>query len=170
MPHSLSDITESHSSPSSAGSFVDFGQEQLTSQRQDPTHRKGPTTVFFGFQVQPFFSTWGRKLSLGLIGLLLLLFSWTWWGAGAKLDPYTETVLSLSGEVSHGASLFALNCAACHGEEANGRVGPSLRGVSSRRSERFIIQQVTSGNTPPMPQFQPDPQEMADLISYLNTL
>ncbi|MCJ2543783.1 cytochrome c [Synechococcus bigranulatus str. 'Rupite'] len=120
--------------------------------------------------MQPFFSAWGRKLSLGLIALLLLLFSWSWWGVGAKLDPYTETVLGLSGEVSHGASLFALNCAACHGEEADGRVGPSLRGVSRRRSERFIIQQVTSGNTPPMPQFQPDPQEMADLISYLKTL
>jgi hypothetical protein len=33
-----------------------------------------------------------------------------------------------------------------------------------------MIQQVTGGNTPPMPQFQPDPQEMADLIEYLKTL
>ncbi|MGQ9838006.1 MAG: c-type cytochrome [Cyanobacteriota bacterium] len=164
MPHSLSDITEPHSSPSSPATFVGFGQEQL------PLQEKSPKAVFPGFWVHFFFSAWGKRLGLGLLGLLLLLFSLTLWGAATRLDPYTESVLNLQGDVSHGASLFALNCAACHGEEANGRVGPSLRGVSSRRSERFIIQQVTSGNTPPMPQFQPDPQEMADLISYLKTL
>ncbi|MFS8859056.1 c-type cytochrome [Synechococcus sp. B60.1] len=105
---------------------------------------------------------------MAVVGLTIL--TWIWLAAGAGLDPYTEAVLSLEGQPSHGASLFALNCAACHGEEADGRVGPSLRGVSSRRSDRFIIHQVTSGKTPPMPQFQPDPQEMADLLSYLKTL
>ncbi len=85
-------------------------------------------------------------------------------------DPYVSAVLQLQGESGRGASLFALNCAACHGEEGTGRVGPNLHGVQNRRSDRSIIEQVTSGNTPPMPQFQPDPQAMADLISYLKTL
>ncbi|NJL98951.1 MAG: cytochrome c [Synechococcaceae cyanobacterium RM1_1_27] len=85
-------------------------------------------------------------------------------------DPYADAVLQLHGEAARGASLFALNCAACHGEEGSGRVGPNLHGVQNRRSDRSIIEQVTSGNTPPMPQFQPDTQAMADLISYLKTL
>ncbi|MEN9231732.1 MAG: cytochrome c [Thermostichus sp. DG02_5_bins_236] len=162
MPHSLSDITESHSSPSSPGSLVDFGQERLQSQQR--------LQPFFRFWKQLFTGNWTKKIRWGLISLGLVVLTWAWLGAGAKLDPYTESVLNLQGQANHGASLFALNCAACHGEEADGRVGPSLRGVSSRRSERFIIHQVTSGNTPPMPQFQVDPQEMADLLSYLNTL
>jgi hypothetical protein len=33
-----------------------------------------------------------------------------------------------------------------------------------------LIQQITSGQTPPMPKFQASPQEMADLLSYLKTL
>jgi hypothetical protein len=42
--------------------------------------------------------------------------------------------------------------------------------VSSRRSPLSLIDQVTSGNTPPMPKFQASPAEMADLLSYLKTL
>lgn len=170
MPNSLSDITESHSSLSSSPSFAGSGQEPSALQDKNKVKEKSLKAVFPDSWVRPLFSTWGKRLGLGLLGLLLLLLLWTLWGAGTRLDPYTESVLKLQGDVSHGASLFALNCAACHGEEADGRVGPSLRGVGSRRSERFIIHQVTSGKTPPMPQFQPDPQEMADLISYLKTL
>ncbi len=99
-------------------------------------------------------------LALG-IGLL---------GLKPPSDPYVAAVLSATGDVHRGETLFELNCAACHGTGGTGRVGPSLIRVGERRSERFMIQQVTGGNTPPMPQFQPDPQEMADLIEYLKTL
>jgi hypothetical protein len=37
--------------------------------------------------------------------------------------------------------------------------------ISKRKSPHSPIEQVTSGNTPPMTQFQPSPQEMADLLS-----
>jgi mono/diheme cytochrome c family protein len=63
-----------------------------------------------------------------------------------------------------------MNCIACHGEWADGDVGPSLRNVSERLSSRRLIHQVVSGETPPMPQFQPDPEAMADLLSYLKKL
>jgi hypothetical protein len=33
-----------------------------------------------------------------------------------------------------------------------------------------LIQQVVSGNTPPMPQFQPEAKDMADLLEYLEQL
>jgi mono/diheme cytochrome c family protein len=107
---------------------------------------------------------WG--LTLVLLGIIVCI---TLQGL-AKPDPYIRLVEELPGRATYGASLFALNCADCHGIEGNGKVGPSLRNLQTRRSDTFIIHQVTSGQTPPMPQFQPSPQEMADLLAYLKSL
>ncbi|MEA5580630.1 cytochrome c [Nodularia harveyana UHCC-0300] len=85
-------------------------------------------------------------------------------------DPYVKNVLSLQGDSVQGHAIFQINCAVCHGLEANGLVGPSLQGVSKRKSKYQLIRQVISGETPPMPKFQPSVQEMADLLSYLETL
>ena len=49
-------------------------------------------------------------------------------------------------------------------------MGPNLHGVKARKNDRQLIQQVVSGQTPPMPRFQPEPQAMADLLAYLHTL
>lgn len=87
-----------------------------------------------------------------------------------RVEPYTREVLSLTGNPAQGNAIFQMNCAGCHGPLADGRVGPSLLSVSSRKSKAKLIHQVISGQTPPMPQFQPSPQEMADLLSYLETL
>jgi hypothetical protein len=54
--------------------------------------------------------------------------------------------------------------------EADGLVGPSLQDVSKRKSRYKLIHQVISGETPPMPKFQPSVQEMSDLLSYLESL
>lgn len=85
-------------------------------------------------------------------------------------DPYVRDVLARSGDATQGHAIFQMNCAVCHGLMADGRVGPSLKAVSNRKSQRALIEQVISGKTPPMPQFQPSPQEMADLLSYLESL
>lgn len=85
-------------------------------------------------------------------------------------DPYVQSVLALEGDQERGHSIFQMNCAVCHGIEATGEVGPSLLGVSARKSQVRLIKQVVSGKTPPMPQFQPAPQEMADLLKYLESL
>lgn len=85
-------------------------------------------------------------------------------------DPYTDHVLGLRGDLVQGQVIFQLNCAGCHGADADGRVGPSLHHVASRKSRVGLIKQVTSGQTPPMPQFQPTVQEMADLLTYLESL
>jgi mono/diheme cytochrome c family protein len=87
-----------------------------------------------------------------------------------RADPYDESVLSLSGDAARGEVIFQQNCAICHGVDASGWVGPNLHHVASRRSRKGLIHQVTSGKTPPMPQFQPAPQEMADLLKYLEQL
>ncbi|HZG39409.1 MAG TPA: cytochrome c [Nodosilinea sp.] len=85
-------------------------------------------------------------------------------------DPYVHQVLSLAGNGSRGEAIFKLNCAVCHGLRATGEVGPKLVGVSDHMTKVGLIKQVISGQTPPMPQFQPEPQDMADLLLYLEKL
>jgi mono/diheme cytochrome c family protein len=85
-------------------------------------------------------------------------------------DPYLQSVLPLSGDPERGHAIFEINCAGCHGIYATGDVGPSLENLSRHKSDRMIIHQVISGETPPMPKFQPKPQDMADLLSYLKRL
>lgn len=85
-------------------------------------------------------------------------------------DPYIHEVLALQGDSSRGEAIFRMNCAVCHGLEANGEVGPKLLGVSDHKTKVGLIKQVISGQTPPMPQFQPDPRDMADLLDYLERL
>lgn len=101
-----------------------------------------------------------------LIVLLAVLGFYQW----QISDPYIKTVISLTGNSVQGHAIFQMNCSGCHGIEAQGRVGPTLENISKRKSQVSLINQVISGNTPPMPQFQPSPQEMADLLSYLEKL
>ncbi|MFZ4666322.1 MAG: c-type cytochrome [Prochlorotrichaceae cyanobacterium] len=104
-----------------------------------------------------------------LIGTIVAL-AWFGFQYMQMRDPYIQLVLAESGNPSQGAAIFQINCAGCHGIQADGLVGPSLHGVKDRKSTLKLIQQVVSGQTPPMPQFQPNPQEMADLLSYLTRL
>ena len=85
-------------------------------------------------------------------------------------DPYIKNVLSLIGDPEKGHAIFQMNCAGCHDRDFNSQVGPNLHKVSQRKSDIDLIQQVIGGQTPPMPQFQPSPQEMADLLGYLEQL
>lgn len=85
-------------------------------------------------------------------------------------DPYIKAVLSLEGDSTRGNAIFEINCAGCHGGEADGSVGPSLQHIAKHKSQVSLINQVITGKTPPMPKFQPSYQEMADLLSYLEKL
>ncbi|GET40129.1 c-type cytochrome [Microseira wollei] len=108
----------------------------------------------------------GTSLAVLLIILLANLGVRQW----QLQDPYIKHVLSLTGDPIRGHAIFQMNCSGCHGLQADGRVGPSLQGVSKHKSKIGLIHQVTSGETPPMPQFKPNPQDMADLLSYLEEL
>ncbi|MGB8699664.1 MAG: cytochrome c [Thermosynechococcaceae cyanobacterium] len=105
-------------------------------------------------------------LALSAIAILIAIGSYYW----QRMDPYIQQVFVLQGDANRGHSIFQLNCAGCHGTLAEGKVGPSLRGVAHRRSQLSLVQQVISGKTPPMPKFQASPSEMADLLSYLKSL
>lgn len=119
--------------------------------------------------IQP--NNWWQQLWKIFAALIListvLLFS-TYWEQGK--NPYCQEVLALEGNISQGRDIFQINCAACHGVTANGNVGPSLRNIATRKSKTELIEQVVSGNTPPMPKFKPSSQEMADLLSFLEKI
>lgn len=102
--------------------------------------------------------------AVACIVLLLVLLP------SAHRDPYSQATLMLNGSAENGGRLFRLNCAGCHGLAAQGLVGPNLHGVTRRKNDRQLIQQVVSGRTPPMPRFQPAPQDMADLLAFLHLL
>lgn len=85
-------------------------------------------------------------------------------------NPYERDVLSIGGSLPAGQELFNANCSACHGTEADGWVGPNLHKVKSRKSDLALIRQVTSGKTPPMPKFELNERQMADLLSYLKSI
>lgn len=105
-----------------------------------------------------------------IVILIAIIVAVVGWLMRPPIDVYTQSVLNLSGDPVQGRSIFVMNCVACHGQWANGKVGPNLHGVSDRKSDAKLIQQVVSGETPPMPQFQPSSQDMADLLSYLKQL
>ncbi|MEC4807053.1 MAG: cytochrome c [Jaaginema sp. PMC 1080.18] len=85
-------------------------------------------------------------------------------------DPYIQNVLNVKGDPVRGEAIFETNCAGCHGLAGVGQVGPRLTNISKHKSQYNLIQQVISGQTPPMPKFQPEPEDMADLLQYLEQL
>jgi mono/diheme cytochrome c family protein len=112
-----------------------------------------------------------QRLALIALAVLLILFLAIFSVHMVRVsDPYIKSVLSLTADPVQGQAIFQMNCAGCHGWLADGSVGPSLQGVSKRKSRYGLIHQVISGETPPMPQFQPGVKEMADLLSYLENL
>ncbi len=114
-------------------------------------------------------SSWQAGMAIA-VTCIVLAAATLLWILRPPLDPYSQSVLNLAGDPTQGRSIFVMNCVACHGQWATGKVGPNLHGVSDRKSDAKLIQQVVSGETPPMPQFQPSPQDMADLLSYLKQL
>ncbi len=114
---------------------------------------------------------WAQRLILAVILLALLVgigILGNYWHQIS--DPYVREVLSLQGDTSKGHAIFQINCVGCHGLQTYDNVGPSLHNVAKRKSKVEIIYQVVSGKTPPMPKFQPNSQEMADLLSYLEQI
>jgi mono/diheme cytochrome c family protein len=112
-------------------------------------------------------------LKLGLLVLAIVLsIAVIFWGIRwvQSSDPYVRSVLVAQGDRTRGHAIFQMNCTGCHGFSADGKVGPSLKRVSDRKSRIDLIYQVTTGRTPPMPQFLPESQDMADLLAYLESL
>ena len=103
---------------------------------------------------------------ISLIIVLILLFMIITKENSLFIDKTND----LKGSVENGKNLFKMNCVGCHGITARGLVGPDLLSVTERLKDSQIINQVLEGRTPPMPSFEMEPQNMADLLSYLHTL
>ncbi len=85
-------------------------------------------------------------------------------------NKFVIETIGLNGSVEEGDALFKINCVGCHGITARGLVGPDLHSVTQRLNDKEIIKQVTGGLTPPMPSFEIDPVNMANLLKYLHSL
>jgi ubiquinol-cytochrome c reductase cytochrome b subunit len=94
-----------------------------------------------------------------------------------KLTPENGDVVDSAPDFAvEGAVIFQKNaCGGCHSVNGvGGRIGPSLNGLSGRRSEAWVIQhfqnpQMMSPKTP-MPAYKFSPVEMQNVVSYLFTL
>ncbi len=105
-----------------------------------------------------------------IVSLISLIFAVFFYLNKGEKSNFIIKTLELNGSVKEGYSLFKMNCVGCHGITARGLVGPDLHSITQRLNDKEIIKQVTEGLTPPMPSFEIDPQNMANLLQYLNTL
>jgi len=108
-------------------------------------------------------------ITLIIVVLLATTLMGSWYLSQAS-SPYLQEVLTLSGNLNRGKAIFQANCGVCHGLNGQGNIGPNLATVSQRKSRIQLIEQVIGGKTPPMPKFQPNVQDMADLLVYLESL
>ena len=72
----------------------------------------------------------------------------------------------------HGASIYAANCAACHGQAGEGGVGPALIGISSRYQAADIEARIREPSGI-MPRLYPRPlsaQDVQDVAGYVVSL
>ena len=105
-----------------------------------------------------------------IVILISLIFAIFFYLNQDEQKTYILKTLELSGSVKDGDAIFKMNCVGCHGITARGLVGPDLHSITQRLNDKDIIKQVTEGLTPPMPSFEIDPQNMSNLLSYLNSL
>lgn len=114
----------------------------------------------------------GRTLiaALVVVAAVTCVILLIWMVSKGQVDPYVQATLNLQGSLDHGGELFRINCAGCHGLAGQGLLGPKLTDVSSRLNDQALIHQIVSGETPPMPSFQMEPQSMADLLAHLHSL
>lgn len=79
---------------------------------------------------------------------------------------------ALAGNAEHGKTIFAQNCAACHGAAGQGGMGPPLTNEASRKNlaetEGWIEKPA-----PPMPALYPKPlsaKDVADVAAFVQSL
>jgi alcohol dehydrogenase (cytochrome c) len=90
----------------------------------------------------------------------------------SAMSSSSQTVAS-AGDPAKGETIFAANCAPCHGEKgAGGGVGPALKGEKSRKDTAAAIAWVKNPQ-PPMPKLYPAPlseKDVANVVAYVESL
>ena len=79
----------------------------------------------------------------------------------------------MAGDAAHGKTIFAGNCAQCHGAGgAKGGVGPALLGEKKKKTMAATVAWIKNPQ-PPMPKLYPTPlseKDVADVASYVQSL
>ncbi len=106
-------------------------------------------------------------LALGLLGLMLSLI-------GCLAEP--QSTLEQA-KVKKGKELFAKNCLPCHGEKAQGKIGPSLISPKikedlEKNEEGGLVEETILKGRKAMPSFEDkiSHKEVHELRSYLLSL
>jgi len=77
------------------------------------------------------------------------------------------------GDPARGKTIFAANCASCHGATGTeGGIGPSLKNEKSRKNYAQTIAWIHNP-TPPMPKLWPSPlndKDVQDVAAYVQSL
>jgi mono/diheme cytochrome c family protein len=77
------------------------------------------------------------------------------------------------GDTAHGKTLYAVNCASCHGATGTeGGVGPSLKGEKGKKDLAAAVAWIKNPK-PPMPKLYPSPlsdNDVRDVAAYVETL
>lgn len=100
-----------------------------------------------------------------------------WMLAVCALLSVSAFAASPKGDAKAGKTLFQANCAMCHGAQAEGKVGPVLKGEVAGWKFDLFKRALTKGIddagkklNPPMKQFKFTDQQMANIQAYLKSL
>lgn len=92
----------------------------------------------------------------------------------ASAAPASSGSTQSSGDVSKGKAVFGTSCASCHGQNAEGLVGPDLRKVGSTRDRDFLTRWLTNPTAvkkdSTMPAVPLSDADRAAVVDYLLTL
>ena len=92
--------------------------------------------------------------------------------AGSAAPTTGGQMASAQGDPAHGKQIFVQNCAACHGADGGGGVGPSLKGEKARKDTAAAIAWIKDPK-PPMPKLFPSPlseKDVDDVAAFVETL
>ncbi|MBI2830560.1 MAG: c-type cytochrome [Chloroflexi bacterium] len=109
-----------------------------------------------------------KKIVLCLVMILAIVafIAIYWVREPARQAAATARIESQS--IEKGAALFSSACAACHGAQAQGGVGPVLKG-----KDATLVQNTVRSGRGIMPAFSPNQigvRELEDIIVFLNSL
>lgn len=99
-----------------------------------------------------------------MLSLLLVLFA-----CGGGDTTREGTILALTGDPVNGATVFAANCAACHGADGSGGSGPAIAGWDES-GEEFLEYVLYGEDAMPAYDGVLTDQEIADVYAYVQGL
>lgn len=98
---------------------------------------------------------------------MMLAFSLILVGCAGS-DDKVSGILELEGDAALGETLYADNCAGCHGADGEGGSGPAMTDEVPELSDEEIVDVIVNGYEEMPAQDQLADQDVADVLAYLN--